>query len=164
MAQILKRATRQPAPPREPRVETIITPVASPPPRVEPYKPATTPTPYHMPLPSPSPKAANTNNTLKSHRQHMYTKSLRRLPIAHNKALSRLRPTQSRLNRLVNQALSRHTGFQAQSVVEQPQPPQWACPVFHADTGVKQSLDMLLDGRDSATWTRSLTNELGRLA
>ena len=41
---------------------------------------------------------------------------------------------------------------------------QWACAVYHPDTGAKQSLDLLLTGEYSAIWTTSLTNELDRLA
>ena len=54
--------------------------------------------------------------------------------------------------------------FQAQSVknIEEYQG-RWACPVYHPETGHKQSLDALLRGKQSLTWTTSLTNEFGRL-
>ena len=77
----------------------------------------------------------------------------------------RLRPTRARLQRLVNQALHGDPDFQAQSVTTTPHAhKQWACPVYHDDTGVKQSIDALLKGIDSIQWNKSLTNELGRLA
>ena len=40
----------------------------------------------------------------------------------------------------------------------------WMCHVYHPHTGSKQSLDALLAGEDSTTWTKSLTNKIGRLA
>ena len=54
--------------------------------------------------------------------------------------------------------------FQAQSVqnVEDYQG-HWACPVYCPETGHKQSLYALLMGKQSITWTTSLTNEIGRL-
>ena len=36
--------------------------------------------------------------------------------------------------------------------------------VYHHDTGTKQSIDALLEGQDTDTWTTSLSNEFGRLA
>ena len=55
--------------------------------------------------------------------------------------------------------------FQAQSVqkIEEYQG-HWACLVYHPETGHKKSLDTLLKGQESPTWTTSLTNEIGRLA
>ena len=77
--------------------------------------------------------------------------------------LGRLRPTKSRLTRLVKTAIN-NSHFQAQSVqnVEAYQG-HWVCPVYHPETGHKQSLDELLMGQQSLTWSTSLTNEIGRL-
>ena len=54
--------------------------------------------------------------------------------------------------------------FQAQSVqsVEDYQG-HWACPVYHPETGHKQSLHALLKGKQNLTRTTSLTNNIRRL-
>ena len=54
--------------------------------------------------------------------------------------------------------------FQAQSVknVEKYQG-HWEFPVYHPETVHKQSLDALLRGQKSLTWTASLTNDIGKL-
>ena len=77
--------------------------------------------------------------------------------------LGRLRPTKSRLTILVKTAIN-NSHFQAQRVqnVEEYQV-HWECPVYHPETGHKQSLDALLRGKQSLTWTTSLTNDIGRL-
>ena len=78
--------------------------------------------------------------------------------------IGRLRPTQSRLHRMVNQELHNNSDYQAQSTIARDQPTKhWACPVYHSNTGAKQSIDLLLKGEDKVTWTGSLINELGRL-
>ena len=86
-------------------------------------------------------------------------------PVVQNKPrlLGRLRPTKSRLTRLVKTAIN-NSHFQAQSVhnVEEHQG-HWACPVYHPETGHKQYLDALLRGQQNLTWTTSLTNEIRRL-
>ena len=101
----------------------------------------------------PPPRVANkTSNQhpLVAHRQNL---------------LSKLRQTKCRLNRLIRQAVHAHTGWQAQSTQQIDHiPHNWACPVFHPDTGRKQSLDGLLQGQDNITWTTSLTNEIGSLS
>ena len=66
---------------------------------------------------------------------------------------------------MVNQALHSNPDHHAQSVIANHIPARhWTCPVYHEDTGVKQSIDLLLKGTDSPRWIRSLSNELGRLA
>ena len=86
-------------------------------------------------------------------------------PVVQNKQrlLGRLRPTKSRLTRLVKTAIY-NSHFLAQSVqnVEDYQG-HWACPVYHPETGHKQHLDVLLRLQQSLTCTTSLTNDIGRL-
>ena len=66
---------------------------------------------------------------------------------------------------MVNQALHNNSGYQAQSMIAHEEPTEhWAYPVYHSDTGAKQSIDLLLKGEYKITWTGSLTSELGRLA
>ena len=69
-----------------------------------------------------------------------------RHPVVQNKPrlLGRLRPTKSRLTRLVKTAI-KNSHFQAQIVknVEEYQG-HWACPVYHLETGHNQSLDIPL--------------------
>ena len=81
-------------------------------------------------------------------------------PLIQNKLslLERLHPTNSRLTRLVRQAVH-NSHPQAQSVQTiSRDDTHWACPVFHPNTGSKLSLDQLLQGPDSPTWNTSLTN------
>ena len=79
--------------------------------------------------------------------------------------LSRLRPTKSRLHRLLQQEVQSKTGWQAQSTQQIHHTPQeWEYPVFHPNTGHKQSVDALLKSQDQSTWLTSLTNEIGRLS
>ena len=72
-----------------------------------------------------------------------------RHPVAQNKQrlLGSLRPLKSRLTRLVKTAINK-SHFQAQSVqnVEEYQG-HWASPVYHPETGHKQSLYALLRGK-----------------
>ena len=74
-------------------------------------------------------------------------------PVVQNKPrlLGRLRPTKSPLTRLVKTSI-KNSPFQAQSVqnVETYQG-HWACPVYHPETGHKQSLDALLRVQQSLT-------------
>ena len=83
----------------------------------------------------------------------MYTKTPRRTrgaPTRHNHF------TRSRLQ-----------GFLAQSVIQLNEhgfEHHIANHVYHHDTGIKQSIDALLKGPDSSTWTASLSNEFGCLA
>ena len=90
---------------------------------------------------------------------------LHRHPVVQNKPLllGRLRPTKSRLNILVKTEIN-NSHFQAQSVknLEEYQG-YWACPVYHPETEHNQSIDALLRGQQSLTWTTSLTNYIGRL-
>ena len=94
LAQILKRATKQPTPAAEPRVgTTTATSIASPASRV------VTPTTKHT-------EKSNTSEPLPrvKDKHQVFTRS---------NGLGRLCPTQSRLHRLVNQALSRNSGYQS---------------------------------------------------
>ena len=97
--------------------------------------------------------------------QHHTTPLQHRHPVVQNKQrlLGRLCPRKSRLTRLVKTAIN-NSHFQAKSVknVDDYQD-HWACPVYHPETGHKQSLDALLRVQQSLTWTTSLTNDIGRL-
>ena len=88
-----------------------------------------------------------------------------RHPVVQNKQrfLGRLRPKKSRLTRLVKTAIN-NSHFQAQSVQNvEDYPGRWECPLYHPETGHKQSLDALWRVQQSLTWTTSLTNDIGRL-
>ena len=77
--------------------------------------------------------------------------------------LGRLRPTKLQISRLVKIVI-KNSHFQAQSVknLEEYQG-HWSFPVYHPETGYKQSLDALLWGQKILTVNTSLTNEIGRL-
>ena len=97
--------------------------------------------------------------------QHHNITLQHRHPVVQNKPrlLGRLRPKKSRLARLVKTAIN-NLHLQAQSVKNvEDYPGRWECPVYHPETGHKQSLDALLRGKKSLTRTTSLTNEIGRL-
>ena len=95
------------------------------------------------------------------------SKPLRHLhPLVQNKVnlLDFLRPTKLRLTRVARQAVH-NSHPQAQSVqIITDDNINWACPVFHPNTGNKQSLDQLLQGPYNPTWNTSLTNIVGQLA
>ena len=85
--------------------------------------------------------------------QHHTTPLQHRQPVVQNKQrlLVPLRPTKSRLTRLLKTEIN-NSHFQTQSVqnVEDYQG-NWACPVYHPETGHNQPLDSLLRGQQSLT-------------
>ena len=102
-------------------------------------------------------KVTHNNNSKTLHHLH---------PLVQNKInlLNCLYPTKSCLTRLVRQAVH-NSHPQAQSVQKIIDNNICrACPVFHPNTGKKQSLDQLLQGSGSPAWNTSLANEVGRLA
>ena len=75
----------------------------------------------------------------------------------------RLRPTKSRLTRLVKNRNQQFAFLSTKCKNVEEYIVYWACTVYHPETGHKQSLYALLSGKQSLTWTTSLTNDIGRL-
>ena len=168
VAQILKRATQQ----HKPIPETIV--------KIK-QSPRVTDIPL-SPVPSPRVvKALTTESTTPPRVKKVKDSNVSHHTKIHNNPMGRalrgkhqhplvqarlanqrkLRPTASRLQRLVARSLHKTPQFQAQAVrkIE-----DWMCHVYHPLSGDKQSLDQLLKGNDAGTWQRSLSNEIGRLA